>query len=102
MGLRFTPEQRAALTTFTERHPCGFRIEIVSDISGAPEIAEAWRHDRSLPLFFLTPLPHGAVEVYDVAREIYEADTIGSALARLQTVLSGRGPGLLRMAASGD
>lgn len=102
LGLRFTPEQRATLTTFTERHPCGFRIEIVSETSGAPEIAEVWRHDRSLPLFFLTPLPNGAVEVYDVVHEIYETDTIGSVLARLQTVLNGRGPGLFRKLAPGD
>ncbi len=94
--LRFTPDQAAVIESFAERHPGGLHAEIVTDDAGATELAEIWRHDRTSPLFTLTPLPGGAVEIYDLVGEIYEVDTIGSALIRLQTYASGRGSDLLR------
>ena len=98
-GLRFTPDQAAAIASFADRRPGGLHAEIVTDDAGETELAEVWQHDRTLPLFALTPLPGGVVEVYDVDREIYEVDTIGPALIQLQTYASGRGSGFKRKVA---
>jgi len=86
VGLRFTLEQIAVLVTSTEGNDWGFHITTDRGNPQMPEIAEVWLHDPTLPLFFITPLPSGDVEVYDVCHEIYNSGPIQEALASIVMV----------------
>ncbi len=83
LGLRFTLEQIAALVTSTEGSAWGFHVETDVGNPQRSEIAEVWRHHPTLPLFFITPLPNGDVEAYDVLHETYRSDPIQAVLASL-------------------
>ena len=83
IGPRFTLEQIAALATSTEGSAWGFHVETSAGNPQRPEIAEVWRHHPTLVRFFITPLPGGDVEVYDVVRETYTSDPIQAVLASI-------------------
>lgn len=76
-------EQIAALVTSMEGSTWGFHVETDAGNPQRPEIAEMWRHDPTLPLFFITPLPSGDVEVYDVLHETYRSDPLQTVLASI-------------------
>ena len=86
IGLRFTLEQIALLVTSTKNNDWGFHITIDGKNPQMPEIAEVWLHDPTLPLFFITPLSGGDVEVYDVLHEIYNSDSIHKVLTSILMV----------------
>lgn len=65
IAVLFTGEQAAALAAFNQRHPCGLGVEIARDHEDLPEVAEVWRQDSTLPVFFLTPLANGTIEICD-------------------------------------
>jgi hypothetical protein len=83
IGPRFTLEQIAALVTSMEGSAWGFHVETDAGNLQVPEIAEVWRHHPTRPLFFITPLPSGDVEVYDVVHEIYRSGPIQKVLASI-------------------
>ena len=83
IGPRFTLEQIAALATSMEGSAWGFHVETDAGNPQRPEIAEVWRHHPTLPLFFITPLPNGNVELYDVLHETYRSDPIEAVLASI-------------------
>ena len=83
VGPRFTLEQIAALVTSMEGSAWGFHVETDAGNPQRPEIAEVWRHYPTLVLFFITPLPGGDVEVYDVLRETYRSDPMQLVLASI-------------------
>lgn len=91
IGLYFTAEQSAALLEFTDRRPCGLRIEVARDHDELPEVAEVWRQSGVLPLFFLTPLADGTIELCDPLAPCggeYLA-TLDAALARVVEIEEG-------------
>lgn len=91
IGLHFTPEQALALVEFTKRRLCGLRIEIATDHEELPEVAEVWRIGWTLPLFFLTPLADGTIELCDPLDHAGDQflPTLDAALARVVEIEDG-------------
>lgn len=83
IALRFTQAQIATIISFNNCDPCGFYVGIVAETPDEPQIAEVWRHDPTVVLFFIMPLPSGDVGVYDVSRERYESGLLADALASI-------------------
>ena len=86
IGPRFTLEQIAALVISTESNDWGFHVETDRDNPQMPEIAELWLHNPTMPLFFITPLTNGDVELYDVVHELHKIDPIQEALASINMI----------------
>lgn len=83
IGPRFTLEQIAALVTSMEGSAWGFHVETSAGNPQRPEIAEVWQHHPTQVRFFITPLPGGDVEVYDVMHETYRSDPMEAVLASI-------------------
>jgi len=83
IALRFTQAQVATIISFNDCNPCGFYVGIVAEIPNEPQIAEVWRHDPTVVLFFIMPLPNGDVGIYDVSRERYESGLLADVLASI-------------------
>ena len=83
IALRFTQAQVATIMSFNDCEPCGFYVGIVAETLDKPQIAEVWRHDPTVVLFFIMPLSNGDVGVHDVCRERYESGPLADALASI-------------------
>ncbi len=83
IALRFTQAQVATIVSFNNCDPCGFYIGVVAETPDEAQIAEVWRHDPTVVLFFIMPLPSGDVGVYDVSRERYESGPLTDVLASI-------------------
>lgn len=88
IALRFTQAQVATITSFNDCDPCGLYVEIIAEIPNEPQIAEVWRHDPTVVLFFIMPLPSGDVGIHDVSRERYESGLLADVLASIITAAS--------------